>query len=394
MKRFLSQYRVMITGLIALCLFMGAKISHGQEFLKNYAQPLPEISLLPVEEFNAKTILYEETPANDKSLSYRFRLPKDWKKPEDLAVTSYQVSDKILGEIVRFYGPPLLDTRSIFSIQAINLEYKLTATQWMLQYLLANGYTIQGMKEINEDRSEALYVKVENDVTYVIRAIAQINGKRVVLAQYIMPADNWEEEKHLQAQIMGTFELTHPVEELIEPMQKYHFLDLAEFNYPASWQYQGAPVNSAERVTFNLLNVASEQKIKWTKYKTLNGRIQADIVAYDLIDTPEEEIEKLKANLSKLGLIATEQLETRNDFRFNEGVEPVPVYIFKVTDSENNLLQYEYWILAMEAGDYFYFVSLVTPSRDEDFFIWARNTETYKLIIKMFTPLEDSLTTR
>jgi hypothetical protein len=378
--------------ILAAVVLIGAALPvHAEDILKSYAKPLPEIPLLPAEEFDAQTILYEDVPAGDEALSYKFRLPKDWKKPEDSAMTSYQISNKILGEIVRFYGPPIVDSRSFFSLQAINLEYQLTAQQWVLQYLLSNGYTIQGMHEVSKKRAEALYVKVENGTTYVIRAIAQMNGKRVVMAQYFMPADNWESEKQLQAQVMGTFELTHPVHEQVEEMTKYHFLDIAEFQYPVSWEFRAAPLKSADRMSFELFNIESEQKINWKNYKTLNGRIQVDIISYDSSDTVEAEIEGFKEALSKINLTAGEPLDTIKGLKFSKDVTPADVQVFKAMDTQSSLLNYEYWVVPLEAGEYYYFVSLITPAREEDYFVWARNTQTYELILELFQPLDEGL---
>ncbi len=393
MKRILGRYRlgILILGLVLTGGAFAAWPVYAQQLLKSYAQALPDIPFMPDKEFNAATILYEDVPAGDEALSYRFRLPKEWKRPEDSALTSYQISNKILGEIVRFYGPPVIDNRSFFSLQAINLEYQLTAQQWLLQFLLSNGFTIQGIKEYDKKRAEALFVKVIDSTTYVIRAIAQMNGKRVVMAQYFMPADNWEAEKQMQAQVMRTFDLTYPIKESVEEMTKFHFLDIAEFQYPVSWEFRAGPVKSADRLSFELLNIQSEQKINWKNYKTLNGRIQVDILSYDTADSIEGEIDNLKRGLSKVNLAVGDKFESFDDFKFNNEVNPGPVDVYKAMDNQNSMLNYEYWVVPLEAGDYYYLVSLITPSRDDDFFIWARNTQAYALILSLIRPLDEGL---
>lgn len=393
MKRFSGRYslKVLVAGMVMGGLVLPSNIAPAQQLLKSYAQALPEIAPMPDKEFNDKTTLYEDVPAGDEALSYRFRLPADWKRPEDSALTSYQISNKILGEIVRYYGPPVIDKRSYFTLQAINLEYQLSAQQWLLQYLLSNGFTIQGIKEHNFKRAEALYVKVIESTTYVIRAVAQMNGRRVVMAQYFMPADNWEGEKQMQAQVMKTFELTYPITESVEEMTKYHFLDIAEFQYPVSWEFRAAPMKGADRMSFELLNIQSEQKIDWKNYKTLDGRIQVDIVSYDSADSVPGEIDNLKRGLAKINLAVGDKFETFDDFKFSNELNAGAVDVYKAIDNQNSLLNYEYWIVPLEAGDYYYFVSLITPSRDDDFFIWARNTQAYALILSLIRPLDEGL---
>lgn len=381
-----------LTYVFLLILVSGFSVAAlAQKFIENYAPKMPDIALKPAAEFDASTTLYEDTPGGDQALSYRFRLPKEWGKSDEVALTNYTLSNKILGELVRFYGPPMLDKRSYFSIQAIKLEYKLSAEEWLLQHLLSNGYTIQGMTTHDENRAEALFVKIDQGETYIIRAVAQINGKRVVLAQYFMPSETWEEEKVQQAQVMQTFKLTHPVQELVEDMNIYHFLDIAEFQYPKSWEFRAPPLRNPDRMNFQLLNVASEKVVQRKKFKTLDGRIQVDIVSYSITESLESEIAKLKEDISKIGLVIGDKFETRKDFKFNEDVTAVPVEIYQAVDTEDNLLNYEYWVTSIEHGDYYYLITLVTPSRDEDFYIWSRNSQTYKLIVELFHPLDEGL---
>ncbi len=384
MKHFLGCFCV--RGIVAVLLLWSGPAA-AQAFLENYAPAMPKIEMIPQKEFEASSVLYQDIPSGDKALSYKFRLPKDWEKPADSANSTYQVSDKVLGEIVRLYGPPLVDTRSYFSLMAINLDYALTAQQWLLQYLLSSGFTIQGIKEHNENRAEVLYVKVENGATFVIRTVAQINGKRIVLAQYVMPAENWDSEQKLQAQAMGTFELTHEVDEDPEEMESYVLFDIARFKYPKSWEFKLQPLKSVDRMGFELLNVISTFSLQNRTAKTLDGRIQVDVVSYDAIESVGSEIDQLKANLSKIGLVSGEKIETRTNFKFMPDVLHSDVEVFDGTDDKSNFLKYEYWLVSVEMGDYYYFVHMITLSRDEDYFSWARNTEAYKLILRHLEPL-------
>ncbi len=384
--RFFPGWVVVVAALFPVFLACQSA-AYGQELLKNNAPPLQDAKLLPQAEFDALTTLYEDSPGGDKGLSYSLRLPKDWKKSEDVSMASFMVSDKILGEILRFFGPPVLDSRSSFSMQVISLEYIMTAQQWFLQYLLSNGFTIQGIKEIDEKRAEALYVKVDQGITYVIRAVAVINGKRIAMAQYQMPADNWETEKQMQAQVVDSFKLTHVLEEQSEEMRKYHFLDASVFQYPASWQLNAGSTSRGDRMGFEILNVASEEKKFRQNTKTLNGSIHVDIVSYDFSESIESEVANLKEELSQRGLSLGEALEFPVVFKYDAAVKPGQVEVFKLIDAKNSLLGHEYWIIALDVGEYYYFISLITPSRDEDYFVWARNVEAYKLVIELFQPV-------
>ncbi len=379
---------------LAVCVFLLAVSTgaHAQKFLENYKVPMPEIALIPQADFEAATQLYTETPFNDKALTFEMRIGKDWKKQRDVSLSNAKIGTKILGELVRFYGPPVLDQRSHMTVQALKLDYKLTAEQWFIQYLLANSYTVQGIKTHDDNRVEALYVYVEKDVTYVVRAMVQLNGTRAVMAQYYVPSEIWEAEKQLQAQSIGSFRLLNKVEEVIEPMEKYHFLDISEFSHPVSWEIKSDPLMSIDRLKITLLSVASEEYKQNTKYKLLNGKITLSLVSYHDMTSIADEINKYKAEIKKSGMLIGEFIESKDDFKIRRNMLSIPVEVYECTDTGNEALGYELWFLLMESGDYYYFVTLLTPSRDEDYFMWSRNTQTLRVIAETITPQAGSLT--
>ncbi|MGB4056514.1 MAG: hypothetical protein WBK77_00315 [Alphaproteobacteria bacterium] len=383
-----------VASLVFVAFLSWLPVALAGDFIKDHAPPLKEIPLMPEAEFNSKTTLYEDTPGGDSHLAYSVRIPQSWEKPENSEIGAIGVADDFLGEILRFYSPPMLDSRSSFAIEAGNLSYKLTATEWLMQHLVTNGYTIQGIVEINEKRAEAIYVKVEKDVAYVIRAAAVMNGKRIILAQYALPSDYWEQDQQMQAQVIKSFALTSPVEETVEEMTKYRFLDISEFFYPASWQFKSAPLKNADRMSFYLLRVASEERVNWKDYKRLNGRIQADIVAHDIVSSLGEEVQVIKENLSGLGLVLGDVIEKRDVPKLKPAVNSSKIEVYRAIDNETNSLDYEFFITVLESGDYYYFISMISPSRDQDFFVWARNKHTFNMVLETFQPLDESLVGR
>ncbi len=295
------------TGVALVCIAAASLLfsvgADAQEFLKKYAPPMPEMPLPSAEEFESKTILHEEVPGGDVALSCRFRLPKDWGRPDDTAQVSYVLSNKVFGELLRYYSPPMPDLRSHLAVQAINLEYRSTAHEWLIQYLLSNGYTVQGINIHDDKKAEALYVLVDKGLTYVVRSLAVMNGKRVVFAQYFVPSDLWDDEKVTQAQVINSFALSHPVEEEVEDLQLHHFLDVSEFKYPVSWEFKPQDLKSADRMSFELLRVASEEAREKKIFKTLHGKIQVDIISYFVTESIEVEKERFKQDLTKTGLL-------------------------------------------------------------------------------------------
>ena len=379
--------------LIFLAVFSFSLPAQAQKILDDFKKPMPDIKLAPEAEFNAQSTAYEEVPLGDKALSYKVRLPKDWEEVKDGGLSNYSLSDKIFGEVARFFSPPRLESaRSRFTIQAVKLDYQLTAEQWLLQYLLSNGYAIQGMATKDDTRVEALYVLIEDDISYIVRAVAEINGKRVILAQYYLPIEFWDIEKFVQAQVLSTFALTNPDHELVENMLKYQFLDIAEMSYPDSWELRSPPLRSIDFMDAQLLNIASG--VEGVKDIILNGKIEARLVSVFAADSIESEVANLKTEFQKTGLSLQEVFEKPENFTSHKLFKNRKVEVYKASDSKSALIDYELWLVTMEAGDYYYFLTLLTPSRDEDYFIWSRNTQTFKVVTSLIVPQEESISDR
>ena len=369
----------LFTAILAIPAFAGA-----QSFLDAYKKPPPTIAPMPQKDFEDKTTLFADTPLGDKRLSYEIRLPKDWRKATLGSISDGAISSKILTEVAHFYGPQPKDVRSSVSIQVGNLDYKQTAQQWLIQYFVASSYPSQGMMAYDDGRAEAMYMHIEKDAQYLTRIVAQINGKRIVTVEYFLPTDNWADEKQMQAQTLQSFKLTTPVQENIETMAQYNFLDIAHFTYPQTWQLRTDP-GGAERMQAQLLNIEN-RSVSQKKFSALNGKIIVTSLASGAVDSIDKEITSFKNDLQRTGLLIQNPIETRKDFKVFQGLDSRPVEIFSALDQQNTALKYEFWFEVLESDDAYFFVSLVTPSRDQDYFTWARNVEAYKSLVESLAP--------
>ena len=267
----------------------------------------------------------------------------------------------------------------------------MTAEQWMVQHILASGYNLQGLEVYDEKRAEALYVYVYNSVSYVSRAVAVRNGKYVMFAEFVVPAERIAEEKSLQAQTIKTFETLNVVEEFVEEMESYQFLDIAEFKYPNSLAIKTPPIKTIDRMEVQLLRLGEVLDEYGYKQKKLEGEINIQLVSIYAAETLEEEIEKFREDLSKKGLTMGEVIETRDDFLLGEKYDFVDTKVYRATDQKSQVIDYELWLSIISMGEYYFFVSLFTPARDQDYFLWARNSETYNLVTSLIELMpEDS----
>jgi hypothetical protein len=365
--------------------------TQAQMNMNDFKKPMPKLELTPQEAFLKKTRLYTEKPMDDPTLTYRIRLPLGWEKAQDKGMGTLGTASKIFGEIARFYGPltPMIE-RSRFTVEVSQLEYRVTAEQWLLQHLLSNGFTIQGLRTYSGDKVEALFVFIERDISFAVRAVAQISGQRIVLAQYLLPMEKWHEEKGMQEQVMATFALDQAKEESIEKMLRYQFLDVAQIQYPESWTLRSGALKSIDRMDVEILNIAAKPEEERKSY--LNGKITASLVSGYVAGSLDGEIRRVRRSYEDQGLVFGEEVPTTLEFQFHDLFEFAGVKAYKAGYNKNRMINYEVWIASGLAGDYYYFVSLLSPSREQDYFLWSRNTQTFKLFLSQITPLEESLT--
>ena len=171
----------------------------------------------------------------------------------------------------------------------------------------------------------------------------------------------------------------------VEPMTPYRFLDVAELQYPNSWELKAKPLRSADRMSIGLLNV--EEKNKYSSKRILKGKMEAHLLTEYIISDIDDDIESFIRDTSIDQLRIQDVIEEFEDFTVDENMEIVEIKAYEAIDKTQAVKAYEYWLAVMHAGEYYYFVTLLTPSRDEDYFSWARNTQTFRVLVQNVQPL-------
>ncbi|MGZ9109431.1 MAG: hypothetical protein ACXW4B_11505 [Micavibrio sp.] len=370
--------RVFITTFSFIVLLMAfAAIEARAQFADSKIPDLAGFDI-STDEFLSKTDLYEETPFGDKYLAYQLRLPKNWTKQGSEITSTVDLSKKLLGEVARYYGPPELDARSYFVIQAAELDYEITAKNWFMNYILSRGYTLQGLKVHSDKRIEALYVFLDKDQTYVVRTVGEVNGSRMVLAMYYVPENRWQAEKALQSNALASFRFLAPETVKVEETRTYAFLDLLRFDYPASWRLLAPNIYSIEAMDAKIIS-AQEDSI-------LDGEVDIHVVSTELDTTLAEEVKSVQKSLEEKGLVIGKLIEQPDDYKIQEHIYFSRIEIYQANDKDKELLDYEYWIGVLMEDRYFYIITMLTPSRNTDFYLWARNSEAFKTVVQSLRP--------
>ncbi len=354
--------------------------------IDRFKKPMPEMQPLEMEKFIELTEEHKDIPYNDKSLAYSIRWPKGWEKGEDKKVGNFDLNTKLFTSISIFHGPPRMGGRSRLEIKAVDLQYQLTAEQWYLQYVLESGQTLEGFIVHSERKVEALKIVMEHDTSYYVRSTILLNGRRVLMAQYYVPMFFWNDEKALQARCVQSFKELYPREDTIENMAAFQFLDIAEVKYPESWKIWAKPLKDVNKMNIKFLNVR-ETITRWKQtQESIEGQVDATLVSSLSSDSLLREIEEYKKTLEGTGMLVGTKMYTEPELDYNENFSFAVTEVYEGIDSTNDSIDYELWFTVMVSGNYYYFITLLTPSRNESYFTWARNSQTYKIIIEGITP--------
>ncbi len=333
---------------------------------------------MPEADFLAQTGEFKETPFGDKYLTYAVRLPKGWTKNESNISNAMEMSKKLLGEIASYYGPANLGERSTFKVQAAELDYQMTAKNWFTNYIFSRGYTLQAMTAHSDRKVEALYVALEKDITYIVRAVVEVNGPRIVMGIYSMPETRWEAEKSMQAAVLKSFHFPTPEPIRLEETRTYAFLDLLRFDYPKSWRLMAPSIYSIEAMDAKIINT--------NQNGGLEGEVDVHVISTEVDTTLAEEVKRVQASLETKGLMIGKLIEQPQNYKLHEYIYFSRIEVYQANDKEKALVDYEYWIGVLMEDRYFYIVTMLTPSRNTDFAIWSRNGEAFKTVLQSLRP--------
>lgn len=337
---------------------------------------------LSFDQFKEQSRLVEGDPARDPALAFTIRLPDGWELAEGFDSEmkegiKHQSNKRVLGTVARYFSPPRMDFNSFLEVKSMRLDNDISARNWFLDYILSQGFTLQGLEQITETRHEALYNLVEDGVPYVVRTLAEMNGPRIILVSYYLPELYWATERAFQQHVIESFSLKNPEPVKIEKKLTYSFLQLLKFDYPVSWKLRAPYIESIDVLEAEIINTPDNT--------TLDGTIKLTVVSTEMDTTLADEIGFVKEDLKKLGFTIGELIDTPQDYQFHDHIffHRVEAY---TTDSSKGIRDHELWLAIMVEDRYYYIVTMLTPSRKGAFLTWARNIEAFEVVIESLRP--------
>lgn len=371
--------------------------------LPTHAQDMPLVSkpaIVPVldntskqtkQDFMAATQPISRTPDADPYLSYTIRIPTGWTEVGKQISEEIQeggLSNRLLTPISRYVSPPYGgEKRSELRVSAVQLDYFISAEHWFLAYILAQKWTLLGMKVVNANRVEAAYQMVNGSDETVVRAVMQVNGARLVLVEYMVPLSRSVAEKDIEIGTLQSFALTLPDNSLPEPVSERAMFDIAKFLFPASWNIASPPIRTDEEMRTTLVLTAQDIDNPATDeievdYATLKGRIE--VIGRRRVGEYNEagftswlsDLMKAKGNVSWVDKLP----EQPKAFKISDTLQFDGLAVYPMVDAYGRPRPQEIWLLLAHTPRYDYAVVLATPGRTTDYGSWARNISAFELI--------------
>jgi len=382
---------VFALSILALSVMILPDIAAAQIDMNASLKVMPSFdSELSEEDFLPQSIPIEEDPAGDKYLTYRINLPDDWQKSKDIMREGdngdVMLSNRILRMLAKYTGPADRYDVSYLTIQAMTLEHAISPKMWLLNFIAENGYTVLGFDEEEDVFAECLGVKVIGDRSYTTRMKAMINANHMVLVSYFVPDRNvavdkrWEKERAFQQRTVESFAFVNPKRVKIEMEDTYSYLDLIRFSYPKSWKREMVKTFSVEGMEATLINTFGEDR--------LAGEIRIRVISTDTDSSLPQEVKRLYKELQGSGHVVGGLIEVHDDYKYPPHINysRVEVYAARSTDRMGREIDYEVWLGVLAEHDFYILVTMQTPAREKEFYLWAQNSETFKNILQSFRP--------
>lgn len=361
---------------------------------ENKNASLPDGSQVPVEIVENSTHIEQQVPFGDTKMEYRIRLPNDWIM-SNFARYGLPGDEtyRILTNIARYFGPAIEDTRPFFWLEVQTLSRYITAEAFTRSLMLNKGIAPEALVVNSETSAQALYVDVRDYRSYAMRTLYQIVGNFMVMASVGVPIESYKDYKDMMGLILNSFELVNPVEGQIEEIKDYKLLNVLRFKYYASWLPKNEYAQTAIKPSIELHN---PQEINNPTGELLQGIILVNSWRVSASFDPAAPMHEIRDRLQVFGMVIqddeslpTEKLPLRDsytDISQTKHTVLVNRYIrkddFDIIKSDETKTRQEVWITVLDNGYYQTYLTLITPLKDTNYAIWARNMAAYDLLIK------------
>lgn len=348
-----------------------------KEFREDETQKSLTESIVDEESFKKNTKMFADIPYNDTSMEYEIYLPNDWEGvgSSNNSDDTININRKLLGTVGAYQGPIIGSSRPVVTIYAVELEHEILASDWLENFILNTGAALQApLDAISPKMAKASYIAFNGLLATDNLTKVLIYGNTALVVQVSSSLSVKSQFSFVQEKIINSFKLRTPKEGGIETLKTFTIGDALKFSYPDSWKIAYPDFKNSLRLSMQLQNQNSAGK--------MDGIIQFWTIARSSDTNIKLEIQRLKDFLVKnykLNIVAMTSSGNAPVYsRFNFARQEV----YSIGADKSAPPAKEIWLAALGDKDWYTFIYLITPTRTNSLYTWARNTRAFDLILQ------------
>jgi len=336
-------------------------------------------SMFPIQDedsFNAVAKSFHRMPLNDPQLEFDILLPKDWTAEQTMSAATSDLDRKILGDLAHFKSGFMGTMQAEVNIQAIRLEHEITAENWLKNYVLQNGYSIQGkVIPLSERKANVYCTSTTDGKSNFIYATVEFNGSNAIIVSFESPLSIKEPLTFLRQKVVDSFRFIITGERPIEAQKNFSLPDALKFSYPESWTINDQDTRDMNNMSMQLYNHGSGEQV--------NGMIRFVAVRRTANTDFKKEINTMKTYFDGFLGLEFKRLVSSSTL---SGVPPRFVFsryeTYQVKSKKENTVSQELRLVALGDKDWYIFIFMLSPSDTENFYLWACNTQAFDIILR------------
>lgn len=361
---------------LCICIVLGFAV-FAQDALaqQQYQAQMPEydlatLSSLPdghsmsIDTFLEESQEFKHVNEERKYLNYRIFLPKTWESGFSNQQDVGRFNPNFLTDLGRYISPPYGDKRAFVSVQATVLRYESFAEDWLRNQILLNGYSVNAINVVSNNEVDALYSAFEGNITYAVRGRVIIDGNLLYFVRYALPIEYFSQRADHQHHVVHSFKLLNPIGGSIEKSRRFALLDVLSLDYPASWVIKNPELKKLDHLKVDLYRLEQDNLIL--------GRVGIEA----LEKTPDldlsSHVQRILKGLEEKG-VKVEELKTQTSAQLPAKFSGGVVEVYSTYRPTIEGIEQEFWFSLFQDKDYYFFFTMLTPTREASYEEWSRN---------------------
>lgn len=337
------------------------------------ADLLPIGQAIPAPQRKALFFRVNDIPFGNRSLAFSVMLPKTWGVDSSLKVANGELTPAALKPLAIFRGMSGDEAYAYLQIQAMLLTREISAASWLQAWALSEGYTVRETRELSPLFVDALLEFFIDETPFTMRAAVKLDGNRLFLVKAFVPSVAYAAMEQTFGLMVASFELAQPgPTPHIESRAHLHLAGRLRLQHPMSWRPRVLTDLPDGRAAVDLYQIDDAD--------ALQGLLRIKLAEKRVVPSSSTMLASAQAELAEADVTLEEEIH-------NGPIEsPVELYksgqlVIYLASINGSPTPQEVWIYLFETSTHFVAMTLLTPSREAQYYPWAINKRAFELVL-------------